>query len=569
MSRKNHVNETEIPSDSESVDGLGNCDDEEEVVNSKSLADQSIPILNNISQDEESIEEDASTPDQQNPDAGHIWESISKLRTDIPFSKSFGPNIPENAKSPLEIFTCLFPTHLLDHIVEQTNLYCAQKNSQHSPITREELKIFFGINILMGIKKLPSYRDYWSDNPQMHDSYISSLMTVNRFGFFLSHMHINDNSKEPKRGDPRYDKLYKLRPLLDELSQNFKECFKPGQYQSIDESMIKFKGKSSMKQYMPAKPVKRGYKCWIRADESGYVCEFQIYTGKTDSTEKQLGARVVKDLTRELIGGNHHVYFDNFFTGVDLLLSLKQDQIFACGTVRQNRSGLPSNSKEKKTDKKMEIGEYEFKTTNTGLSWVKWMDKKPVHFLSNYHDPSEVTIVNRRQKDGSLKPVNSPVICSDYNKHMGYVDSADRLIAVYKIDRKSKKWWFRLFWHFLDLTITNAYILYKEKELNPKLPLKKFRLLLVEQLVKHKIPNPRGRKRQSHVSDISHHGKPQVSLDKRHSQAAHMPVFANESRRCAHCSTKEDQRRTKWKCMTCNVPLCLLPERNCFQRYHT
>lgn len=194
-------------------------------------------------------------------------------------------------------------------------------------------------------------------------------------------------------------KLYKLRPLLDELTQTFTNCWKPGKYQSVDESMIKFKGRSSMKQYMPAKPIKRGYKCWIRADKSGYVCEFQIYTGKAESTEKQLGARIVKDLTRELIDGNHHVYFDNFFTGVELLLSLKRDKIFACGTIRQNRSGLP---KSEKSDKKMNIGEYEFKTTNTGLSWVKWMDKKPVYFLSNYHDPSEVTVVNRRQKDGSL-----------------------------------------------------------------------------------------------------------------------------------------------------------------------
>ena len=66
------------------------------------------------------------------------------------------------------------------------------------------------------------------------------------------------------------------------------------------------------------------------------------------------------------------------------------------------------------------------------------MDKEPVHFLSNYHVALEVIAVNRGQKDGSLKCVNGPVISSDYNKHMGYVDYADRLISVYKIDRKSK-----------------------------------------------------------------------------------------------------------------------------------
>jgi len=47
--------------------------------------------------------------------------------------------------------------------------------------------------------------------------------------------------------------------------------------------------------------------------------------------------------TRELVGKNHHVYFDNFFTGVDLLISLKKDKIFACGTVHSNRTGLPKS----------------------------------------------------------------------------------------------------------------------------------------------------------------------------------------------------------------------------------
>ena len=72
---------------------------------------------------------------------------------------------------------------------------------------------------------------------------------------------------------------------------------------------------------MPAKPVKRGYKVQVRADESGFVCEYQVYTGKTENAEKGLGFRIVKDPTRELIGGNHKVFFDNFFTGVQLMIT--------------------------------------------------------------------------------------------------------------------------------------------------------------------------------------------------------------------------------------------------------
>ena len=67
----------------------------------------------------------------------------------------------------------------------------------------------------------------------------------------------------------------------------------------------------------------------------------QIYTGREGSGEKQLGQRVVKDLTRLLKGKNHHVFFDNFFTSEKLLEDLLEDDIMACGTARKDRKGFP------------------------------------------------------------------------------------------------------------------------------------------------------------------------------------------------------------------------------------
>jgi len=106
---------------------------------------------------------------------------------------------------------------------------------------------FLGINILMRIKKLPLYRDYWSYDKKLNDPFISSLMSVVRFGFILGNLHISDNSTEPKKSEPNYDKLYKLRPLLNRFQETFKIYWKPSKYQSIDESMIKFKNRNSLK----------------------------------------------------------------------------------------------------------------------------------------------------------------------------------------------------------------------------------------------------------------------------------------------------------------------------------
>ena len=106
--------------------------------------------------------------------------------------------------------------------------------------------------------------------------------------------------------------------------------------------MVKFKGRLGMKQYMPMKPVKQGIKLWEIAEvSSGFVCDFQVYTGKRQdgATEHNLGYRVVYDLTRNITGKNHYVFCDNFFTSVKLAEDLLQDNIYLCGTTRANRKG--------------------------------------------------------------------------------------------------------------------------------------------------------------------------------------------------------------------------------------
>ena len=89
---------------------------------------------------------------------------------------------------------------------------------------------------------------------------------------------------------------------------------------------------------------------WVRADSrNGYFSQFEVYTGKKKgAVEHQLGARVVKDLTKELQGKWHHVYFDNFFTSYSLLRDLEKSRIYGCGTARKDRRDFPENLKKAK-----------------------------------------------------------------------------------------------------------------------------------------------------------------------------------------------------------------------------
>ena len=76
---------------------------------------------------------------------------------------------------------------------------------------------------------------------------------------------------------------------------------------------------------MPMKPIKRGIKVWGLADShNGYFHYFQVYTGKEESGEKQLGQRPYEALERQ----NHHVFFDDFFISEQLMRDLAKDDIY-------------------------------------------------------------------------------------------------------------------------------------------------------------------------------------------------------------------------------------------------
>ena len=78
-----------------------------------------------------------------------------------------------------------------------------------------------------------------------------------------------DNTQAPNQSDPSFDRLYKLRPLLTILGDYFRGAYKLSQEISVDEAMVKYKGRSSLKQYMPLKPIKRGFKIWCLCDAKG------------------------------------------------------------------------------------------------------------------------------------------------------------------------------------------------------------------------------------------------------------------------------------------------------------
>ena len=204
-----------------------------------------------------------------------------------------------------------------------------------------------GLNILMGLNTKPSVSDYWSRNPIYHYPLISDRISRDRYQQISRYLHFADNSTLSPPSTPGYDRLGKVRPLIQHIQERCKLVYNPGRELAVDEAMIKFQGRSSLKQYMPKKPTRRGIKVWVLADSSnGYFSRLEVYTGKKGKkVEKGLGARVVKDLTSDFSHRWYMVYFDNFFTSKTLLCDLEENGVYGCGTARSDRLFFPAQLK--------------------------------------------------------------------------------------------------------------------------------------------------------------------------------------------------------------------------------
>ncbi|XP_053960620.1 piggyBac transposable element-derived protein 4-like [Anastrepha ludens] len=183
----------------------------------------------------------------------------------------------DDVMMPVEYFCTFFNSQVFDLITQQTDLYALQEHGIELKYTVEDIKRYIGILLYMGVLKLPQLKMAWSKDLNL--TAITDSMPRGKFEKIKQCLHFNDNTKQSKKGDLNYDKLYKIRPLLDSLKENFGKLPQE-EHQSIDEQIIAFKGRSSFKQYNPAKPHKWGLKMFTGAGTSGLVYDFTLYVGE-------------------------------------------------------------------------------------------------------------------------------------------------------------------------------------------------------------------------------------------------------------------------------------------------
>ncbi|XP_047103911.1 piggyBac transposable element-derived protein 3-like [Schistocerca piceifrons] len=307
--------------------------------------------------------------------------------------------------------------------------------------------------------------------------------------------------------------------------------------------MVYYYGKHSAKMFLRGKPMKFGYKIWCLTSSNGFLYNFSPYCGKTDNKQEPLGARVINELTSMIPESeypNYKLFFDDFFTSVDTLITLGKSKIKAAGTITEIRT----NACPLIDSKRMAKGRNEDSMTTYLTKRMKFCSTKRYS----------------RAKKKEIS-VTLPHIIEEYNAHMGGIYLLDKQISLYRTRIRSKKWWWPLFTQMIYICVVNTWRAYQIANSNEKLLLLDVRQRIVMFfLSKKKGSVPKQRRPQGTTRADSKLMGGWVSTDVRLDPGNHFFVPSKTQKRCAYCKEK-----TTKICDRCNVGV----HDKCFASFHT
>lgn len=496
---------------------------------------------------------------------------------------SMDDNVDDELLAPIDYFKKYLPDEFFENLAEKTNLYATQINKNRFKQTaKDEMQVLFGLHVLAGILKYPRVRLYW-DSTLKVNAFVDN-MTRDRFFELRTCLHVVNNLERP---NDNKDKFYKVRPLYDLIRKRCLEL-QTEENLCVDEAMVPFTGRFSVKQYIRGKPSPWGIKIFMLCGKSGIVHDFILYQGASTEFDPVLlkkfglGPTVVLQLCEKIIREEgHKVYFDNFFSSYHLFQALKEKQIQAAGTVRLNRFGKNIPLISDKDIMKKPRGYAEEATSRDDITVVKWLDNRSVTLGSNFVGKGIEDSAERwDKKNNKYIKVNRPEIIKLYNHAMGGVDLFDQLISYYRTDIRSNKWTLKMISFAIDFCIVQSWLEYRKAaenlgvRKNKILDLLNFRLRVADGLLYYKKQTPTRKRGQSTPNTPSgtvvkqrKPGEPRPCSEIQYDGVDHLPD--NDEGLPQRCKYPKCTGRSRICCTKCGVHLCLTKTKNCYKNFHT
>lgn len=369
--------------------------------------------------------------------------------------------------SPIQFYRYFMDDALLDIIVNETNanadkvilssrLVRKSRLNEWTPTDREEMKKFLAIVLFMGLVKYPKISDYWSQKLIFSNNFVKSLISRNRFQLLLRMIHFATDEDNPN------DRLRKVRNIISYLNTKFKCARVADENIVIDESMVPWRGRLVFRQYNPGKRHRYGIKIYKLCGNDGYTYSFMVYAGKNSaisgeqSTCMSHASRVVLELSEYYLNSGRTITTDNFYTSFELAKLLLDKRTHLVGTIRKNRKGLPKALVTKKLARGEVIGKQE---RRTGITIMKWKDKRDVLMLSTKHGLQTRNVTNRRGKE-----IQKPAVILAYNSAKQGIDLSDQMASYFSPLRRTVRWYHKVaFEIMLNTAVVNSFLLYKLK----------------------------------------------------------------------------------------------------------
>jgi len=188
------------------------------------------------------------------------------------FNCDFEPrNDAENVSDTVQCFELFFDKEIIQQIIRVTNRYAEQyKNARGNlfsfislvrswtPVTASEIYTVLGPFLFMGIVQKPTIRSYFSKSRVISTTGFADIISRERFELICKVLHFIDNESIPTyQGPPR---LFKIYPVICHLNIKFQTLYLPNQNIAIDESLTLWKGRLSIRHFLPLKASKFGIK---------------------------------------------------------------------------------------------------------------------------------------------------------------------------------------------------------------------------------------------------------------------------------------------------------------------
>ena len=504
----------------------------------------------------------------------------------------YEPQIIINSSSPLDYIRAFLNDEILLFLHKQTNKEVKKKKEKEMNIKElryikiTEIRMFIGLTIFMGIKKIPNFKRYWFtpagvDN-YLEESFIKEKMTHARYCEIRRYFRMT--VFEPVETSNSSKIIKKTENIISAINKLFFAYYAPGREISIDETIYPFQGRVHVKTYNKDKPHPWGLKFYAAANsKTGYVFALKFYNGEKSTLEN-----TVMTLLTNIRHKNHEVYMDNFYNSYEISLKLLESGVYVTGTLRKKRGGPKvMNVITKKTIPKKPLLPFKKGAVNVFI----FNDKKIFTMISTSQsiiqgevaEAKQIKIQDRLYSPLIINPSTTTSIIKNYNYYMGGVDVHDQLLQTYTCRRQTTRWTFNFSIHLIETIILNSYILYKKNNGNNTLDHLDYQILVVNFLCGKVFKQPKSIETKipisldggSSVPEISNIGTLNSTCDiivgsELQLSNSHTPIVSKKYRRCIYCSSNQGRdSHTNVMCKECNRGLCLNTSgRMCWFLYH-